>query len=115
MPSLLCNYSAININTEREGGSIGRGKINSNSDNNNGNNDDDGEGGEEGKEKGAGETEKKSKMVHKSPTPEETKKIRISLLPIAILIMRVTTNQKKGLHFLFSTTYLSVWQCLKYT
>lgn len=111
MPSFLCNYSAINRNTESEGGSIGRGEINSNNDNN----DDDSEGGEEGREVGAGETEKKSKMVHKSPTPEEAKKIRINLLPNAILIMRVTTNQKKGVHFLFSTTYLSVWQCLKYT
>lgn len=71
MPSFLCNYSAINRNTEREGGSIGRGEINSNNDNNNGNNDDDSEGGEEGRrEVGAGETEKRVRWCT-NPLPQK--------------------------------------------
>lgn len=71
MPSLLCNYSAINRNTEREGGSIGRGEINSNSDNNNGNNDDDGKGGEEGRREGGQEKRRKRVRWYTNPQPQK--------------------------------------------
>lgn len=90
-----------------EGGAIGRGEINNSNDD-----EDDDEGGEERRREGRIYGEK-ARWIHKSPTQKEAGKIRIKLLPSAMLIMRVTTNQKKGLHFLFSTTYLSVRQCLK--
>lgn len=70
MPSFLCNYSAINRNTESEGGSIGRGEINSNNDNN----DDDGEGGEEGR--GEVGQEKRRKRVRWCTNPQPQKRQR---------------------------------------